>query len=159
MIDLSQMRALVIRPTLQKLAPAIPYSATAETLVLATGNWESEGYTKLAQIGGPAQGFWQIEPATEADCWTNFIDFRPTLRSIMFDILGGAGPNPNALIINLAYACAIVRVKYDRAPKPLPDPVNAQSLAAYYKMFYNTSQGAADVSLIIPAFAQALQAA
>jgi hypothetical protein len=152
MIDLSQLRLLVIRPTLYSLASGgISYSLAAENLILGTGLHESN-YQYLAQIDGPALGFWQMEPATFMDCWTNYINYRVPLRMAMLGLCGSVYPEPQALVTNLALACAMARVKYARSPEPLPDAEDAGAQSAYYKQWYNSSEGAATMAQVLPAF-------
>jgi hypothetical protein len=158
-IDLSQLRLLVVRPTLQRLAAgAITPSLAAENLVLGTGLHESQ-YTYLAQVGGgPALGFWQMEPATFADCWANYIAFRTPLRMALVGLCGGSQPAAEDMVTNLALACAMCRVRYARSPQALPDAADAGALAAYWKLVYNTPAGAGVALQVIPAFQQAIAA-
>lgn len=160
MIDLSQLRLLIVRPTLQGLvAGGVGYSLAAENLLLGTGQHESQGYTYLAQVGGgPALGFWQMEPATFEDCWTNFIRFRSPLLAA---VLALVPPRPCVaadLVGNLPLACAMARIRYARAPDPLPDATDVQGLAAYWKAHYNTPLGAGTVAQVLPAFQSAIAA-
>ena len=65
-----------------KLLNAFVPGAEAEyAAVLLTGSGtaavESRMGTYLRQIGGPALGIWQVEPATHLDCWDNWLDYRP----------------------------------------------------------------------------------
>lgn len=160
MIDLTQLRTLIIRPTLLALAAGgIPYSLAAENLVLGTGAHESQ-YYYLSQVGeGPALGFWQMEPATFSDCWNNFIDFRPALRAALLDLCaGGRSPSADEMVGNLPLACAMARVRYARAPEPLPDAADAAGLAAYWKSIYNTAAGAGVVAQVLTSFQSAIAA-
>ena len=52
------------------------YSEDAESLVYRTGMAES-GYRHLAQVKGPAIGFFQEEPDTINDTINNYLKFRP----------------------------------------------------------------------------------
>ena len=79
----SQTLALVIRPALEKLSL---WSLSAEELVRGTAIVES-GLTYLKQHGdGPALSFWQVEPATHDDLYTNFLNFRPELGSKLMQL-------------------------------------------------------------------------
>jgi hypothetical protein len=138
--------------------PAIPYSLAAENLLIGTALHESEQFTYLAQIGGPALGFWQMEPATFDDCWQNFITSRPVLQTALLAIAGGNQPQAAALITNLALSCAMARVKYARSPLPLPAADDAQGMAEIYKSVYNSAAGAASVAQVLPSFQTAIQA-
>lgn len=160
MIDLAQLRTLVIRPTLQRLVSGgVGYSLAAETLVLGTGLHESGNYQYLAQVGGgPALGFWQMEPATFTDCWVNFINYRTPLAQVLNALRPPLPLDPRELVTNLALACAMCRVRYARAADPLPEATDAQGLAAYWKAHYNTPLGAGSAAQVLPAFQSACAA-
>ena len=49
------------------------HSDSAEELLMLTCAVESQLGTYLKQIKGPARGIFQMEPATERDCWVNFL--------------------------------------------------------------------------------------
>lgn len=70
-MTVSQFYELVLRPTLQHLAPLIPYSVAAEALVLATAVAESRLDALRQMGGGPALGVHQMEPTTHNDIWDN----------------------------------------------------------------------------------------
>ena len=73
----------VIAPALEKIGL---WSRAAEELVLGTAIIES-GLTYLKQHGdGPALGLWQVEPATHDDLYTNFLNYRPELGSILMEL-------------------------------------------------------------------------
>lgn len=153
MIDLTQLRLLVVRPTLQHLAQAgVPYTLAAENLIIGTAMWESQGFRYLAQVDGPALGFWQMEPATFDDLWNNFISGRSALRATMIEIAGGSLPPAQALVANLALGCAMARLQYYRSPRPIVEGMDAQAMAALYKAVYNTPRGAADIARVIGSF-------
>ena len=77
-LDVVQLRREVLRPTLRYLEL---WSPAAENLVIGTAAHESGGCRYLTQIGGPALGLYQIEPATHDDLWTNFLAYRVELRA------------------------------------------------------------------------------
>ena len=67
MIDHKQFRELIIRPSLM---PLDLYSEDAEELLIGICAHESKGGTYLMQKdGGPAAGFFQMEPETYTDLW------------------------------------------------------------------------------------------
>ena len=138
MIDPRQLCDLVIRPTLQALDL---WSPAAEALVLGTAIHESR-LICLRQIGGgPALGLYQIEPATHADLCRNYLNNRPALKERVAAFLAPS-PAPDAqLATNLAYATAICRLLYFRAPALLPAAGDIDGLAAYWKAHYNTPAG------------------
>lgn len=154
-VNLAQLDSYIIRPVLA--AFSAPWqSEAARILLLGTAIHESNAGADLVQEGGgPALGVWQMEPFTHDDCWQNFLNFQPGLAAVVqrFQVPdAGAGQ----LVYNLAYACAMARVKYIRAAPPLPQPQDFESLADYYKRFYNSTEGAAVVNqALIACFAQA----
>jgi hypothetical protein len=145
---LTQLRMLVIIPTLGFLGVDSP---AARTLVLGTAAHESQGRYIQQLGGGPALGFWQIEPATEQDLLANFI---PGSR---FDLpltrlrTTASFSQDGDLAGNLFYGCALCRLIYYRDPEPLP--ADLPGLAAYWKRVYNTPLGAGTVDEWLSDFA------
>ncbi len=131
-----QLRDLVIRPTLQRLAL---WSDAAEELVLGTAIQES-GLQYLQQLGGgPARGLWQMERATHDDIWQNFLHFRTKLG---LNVLGPyTRPDHTRLAWDLAYACAMCRIAYLRCPDALPAAGDINGQAVFWKRWYNTPLG------------------
>lgn len=127
----------VIAPTLRRIGL---YSDSALNLVAGTGLVESS-YTHRKQLGnGPAQGYWQMEPVTENDCWDHFLDYRPALAAAIRALV--VGPlTPTAMRDNDEYAAAMCRVKYLRAPAALPVATDPEALCKYWKLYYNTPLG------------------
>ncbi|MXV44301.1 hypothetical protein GS501_04475 [Saccharibacter sp. 17.LH.SD] len=156
-LDLSQLKAEIVRPTLKAIGL---WSLAAENLLTGTALVESGG-VYLRQLGsGPALGLWQMEPFTHDDCWQNFLKF-PAHHSLADAILAmqSHDQTPSGqLVSNLRYACAMARVKYLRAPAPLPSAQDAIDLSSYHKRWYNTQGGAADEVANIPHFADAIRA-
>ena len=74
MLSAIHLQDWVIAPALDKIGL---WSRSAEKLVLGTVIVES-GLTWLRQWGdGPALGLWQVEPSTQNDLYTNFLNYRP----------------------------------------------------------------------------------
>jgi hypothetical protein len=153
------VRTQIIRQALQPLSVTTPkgtiqlWDPSAENLVLVTGAHESN-YEFTQQIGGgPALGFFQMEPETHDDCWTNFLNFHPDLSSQIENItLNGAAPHADELVSNAQYAAAMCRVKYLRSPLPLPGANDANGMWSIYKAVYNTVDGAANQSQFMNAW-------
>jgi hypothetical protein len=144
-LDVAQFRDLIVRPTLGKIGLA---SDAAERLIMGTAAHES-GFHFLAQIGGPALGLFQIEPATHADLWNTFLIGPPKPLAVAVGGLAAHGQPflwlndaHDQLASNLAYATAICRCLYYRISAPLPDADDLPGLAAYWKRYYNTPLGA-----------------
>ena len=139
MIPLSQIRDLVVRPALQAINAWTP---AAEILVIGTGLQES-GYAALAQDGGPALGFWLMEPATATDIWDNYLAYQNPLSLRITALVAEEQDKIAQLTWNLQYGAAMCRIKYLRAPDPLPAAADLEGMAAIYKKIYNSPQGAA----------------
>jgi hypothetical protein len=138
---LADFRLRVVRPTLQHLDGLVPYSLAAENLLVGTAAHES-GLAALAQRGGgPALGVFQVEPATHQDLRDNFLRQRPEL-ALRVDELAAPRPSLVAqLVTNLAYASAIARLVYFRAPEKMPAAEDEEGLALLWKRRFNTPAG------------------
>lgn len=148
MITPSQLRDLIAHPVLQFLDGAqcaIPFRTEALQLLMGTAMQESQCGTYLHQLNGPALGVWQMEPATEKDIWTNFLDFHPSMRMAVSKLIVPGTDRTGQLVGNLYYGAAMARVRYARAPEPLPAPGDIAAQAAYYVKNYNAG-GAATVA-------------
>ncbi|MEW6655153.1 MAG: hypothetical protein AB1394_17025 [Bacteroidota bacterium] len=139
MIDVIQLKNNVIVPVLEKLEL---YSESAVNLLLGTCAQESKLGTYLVQIKGPALGFYQMEPATYADLWTNYLDNRPYMRKKILEICGYCDkPSPERMIDDLRLSTIMSRIHYLRVPKPLPAANDIEGLGLYWKIYYNTKNG------------------
>lgn len=150
-ISVDQLKRYVVTPTLHKIHL---WSPSAENLLLGTAAQETHLGTYLAQLEGSALGIYQIEPTTLRDVWLNYIVHRPGLCSMIQNMLEYKplgytfeefcfGPEfPTPLIYNLQYSTAIARLIYQRVPTLLPDADDIEGLAKYWKMHFNTPQGA-----------------
>ena len=151
---ISSIKHEIIAPTLKEIGM---YSDTALNLVTGTGLVES-GYRVTVQSGGgPALGWFQMEPETHDDIWRNYLRYRPELARAVSALCHDENPSASLLKSNPAYAAAMCRVEYLRVPAPLP-PNNAQSLSLYHKRYYNTMQGKADATKNIPLFQASIDA-
>ena len=105
----SQILSLVIRPSLSKINL---WSPSAEELVLGTAIVESD-LTYLRQWGdGPALGLWQVEPSTQSDLYTNFLNYRPELGSQLMELRAPNLSMDENLATNLMYGAAVCRLCY-----------------------------------------------
>ena len=110
----SQILSMVIRPALSKINL---WSPSAEELVLGTAIVES-GLTYIRQWGdGPALGLWQVEPSTQNDLDTNFLNYRPELGSQLMELRAPNLSMDENLATNLMYGAAVCRLCYYRKPK------------------------------------------
>ena len=137
--DIGQLTALVIVPTLKYLNPEIPFSNSAVKLLQMTLAHESNCGQYIAQLGGPALGIYQMEPATEMDIERNFLAYREDLQYKVDQT--GHCVNKISSLLNPVYATAMARVHYYRDKKALPDDLI--ELSNYAKRVWNTEEGKA----------------
>jgi hypothetical protein len=135
----------VINPVLTALDLDRDLSAATE-LLLGTALQES-GLVHRVQLGGPARGLFQTEPNTHDDIWANFLRFRAALAEKVGKFIDGKAPNSQFLTDNDLYAAAMTRVHYFRMGQfvgktPIPERGDIPAMAAYWKKFYNSEQGA-----------------
>ncbi len=135
MVDINQILELVIRPALQITGL---HSLSAERLMLFTGMVES-GYTRIAQIKGPALGVFQVEPRTHEDIkkWLNRTDNRRLKESVLAASYMEILPDEKPLIWNMRYGCLIARILYYRYTEPLPDADDAENMSRYHFRYFN----------------------
>ena len=109
---------------------------------------ESMNFKYRRQIGGgPARGFYQMEPATHDDIWNNYLKYHSKLAKKVEKMLSSAGANKIAeLENNDRYATAMARVHYLRVSEPLPAAGDTKAQAEYWKEHYNTPLGKGKVS-------------
>ena len=134
MNDLAQIRDNFIIPALTTINHAEP---AAIRLVLGTGLIESNYEFLTQQGGGPALGYWQMEPATCNYLWDGFMPKHPTLLAAMTALLGAGNDRINQLVLDSPYAAAMCRVKYLSIPAPLPSVDDLGGMAAYWLKYYN----------------------
>jgi|TARA_B100001094_G_scaffold102571_2_gene98711 hypothetical protein len=136
---LEQMKRLVD----SVLKRADLYSPEAAELVFLTGLVESK-YKYIYQIGGPARGYFQVEPFTAWDICINYLSFRRSTAVRYAKVLNLEEEvlmHPTEELMeemledNIALGILLCRLKYYRVPHPLPTDVDG--MAAYWKQFYN----------------------
>lgn len=133
-----QFRTCIVEPTLKYLDL---YSPAAVELLMGTAAQESHLGTYLVQVGGPARGIYQMEPATHRDIWANFLTYNGPLRDKVDQLMVSFPLAIDSLEGNLYYATAMARLVYYRDSKPLPKAGDLDGLAAYWKRVYNTKLG------------------
>jgi len=139
----------IIYPVLEHMAEKLQLplnSVAARKLILATAAQESHCGDYFKQIKGPAMGIFQVEPATEEDLFTNFLDGREDFLEVIMSFQSEAGAEDNDLISalgNTFYQAAITRAQYYRFPAALPEANDFEGTWEYYKKYWNTDLGAA----------------
>lgn len=165
MIDLTQFRDLIVRPTLAYLDM---YSQAAENLLVGTALVESR-LRYLKQVGGgPALGVYQVEPATHRDLYENWLVHRREIQHKVIKLASTEGTftlgkehkyiaaaSDTELIGNLPYATAVARLIYRRKPSALPPADDIPALGGYWKQHYNTPEGKGTVEKFVAAYSDA----
>jgi hypothetical protein len=140
-IAAADFRQFVITPALAALAPAgIPVAKTAADLLIATAAIETDLGTWLSQVGGPALGVFQIEPAT----LTGLLALLSPAEAKALASVSTAQTPLTQVEGNMIYAAAVCRLYYWHDPMPLPANTVA-GLWSMYKAVWNTPAGAATI--------------
>jgi hypothetical protein len=143
MLAATLLLSMVIRPALSKINL---WSPSAEELVLGTAIVESD-LTYLRQHNdGPALGLWQVEPSTQNDLYTNFLQYRPELGSALMELRAPNLSKDENLATNLMYGAAVCRLCYYRKAEALPEAGDIEGQAAFWKQHYNTPLGKGTVT-------------
>ena len=116
-------------------------SEDARSLIYRTGKAESNYKTLLQYGGGPALGFFQMEPNTALDIWDNYVMYRPKNRDKLYALGFDEGALEFCLLSNLGLQAAFCRLHYRRVPSALPKLDNLTAQAKYWKKYYNTHLG------------------
>ena len=119
----------------------------ALALVWAIGQAES-GYRREHQVGGPALGYWQMEPATAYDVMAWAHRRRPGQARLLTEMMHGR-PLIQALSNLPMFGALMCRVFFLRIPEPLPNWDNLTGIAQYWKDYYNTRDGAGTIQSFI----------
>ncbi len=117
------------------------YSLEAVDLIYTTGMAET-GYRHLKQMGGgPAIGFWQVEPATLIDILDNYVKYRPKLLEGLKSLGYSRNDIETRVMSNIALQAVFCRLKYKRDRYALPKSNDLEAQAKYWKRVYNTHLG------------------
>lgn len=106
----------------------LPVNQNVVDLLLETCAVESDFSKYDKQIGGPAMGWWQMEPDTLNDIRINYIKYRPELHRFL-----------EGNLLDAEFAVIMARIHYMRVKAPVPD--TRLERAKYWKKYYNTVQG------------------
>ena len=150
MINPAQFRHEIVRPALKA---ADMWSEAAENLVLGTAVQESILAWVKQRGAGPALGFYQMEPATADDICRRYLSTRSELAVRLAKATWPHCRTPTAyshldakdiarlLVEDLRFATIMCRLRYWMMPAPLPAANDIDSLAQYWKRYYNTVLG------------------
>lgn len=159
MMNLSQIKGLVIRPSLA----SIGLDTDARVNIVTGIGLTESGYRVLEQSGGgPALGPWQMERATHDDLTGRYLSSTPAhaaLGALVARLTAPGMDRFGQLAGNLYYGAAMCAVKLLPAPASLPDADDAAGMCAYWKQWYNTAGGKGAVTQDrITLFEQAIRA-
>ena len=146
------------------------YSDEAFLLVFLTGLQESK-YDYIKQWKGCALGWFQIEPDTHTDLFSNYLFSRHDLLTKVLLLTKYSSEISNTfnkkqyckdfindkkylnleaeLITNLEYQVAVCRLVYYRKPFKLSAIKGVESAANIWKQYYNTNLGKGETSEFI----------
>ncbi len=147
MLNIGQLRKLVIQPSLQALRL---YSIEAEQLLVGTALVES-GLSFMAQVPNPiAKSIWMIEQPTYTSLRINLSANKDLAQRALDFLWMDAFPTSHEYLTgNLYAACMFARLKYASIKKPLPPVDDAEKMARYWAMYYNTRNLDSDVARFI----------
>lgn len=136
-LDINQLVTYIICPVLKQVGI---YSPEGEQLVLGTGAKES-GFKYIHQIGGgPALGFYQMEPATYWNLWNQYLLNKPELRKLILSVCKYSTiPSEDFLMHDLRLATIMCRVRYMWINSPIPAFNDIDGQAKYWAKYYNAN--------------------
>ena len=120
----------------------LPCNSNVTALLLETAAVESDFGNNMKQFhGGPARGWFQMEPDTAHDIIINYIKYRPHLGKWA---AMAEGKDLSKLLLRDDFSIAMARIHYMRVKEPVPDTRIAR--ARYWKKYYNTYRGKGTVA-------------
>jgi len=119
------------------------WSERAEELMMFTGVVETGLLDEnVVQIGGgPARGYFQMEPWVCTDLVNDRLVNNPTRRQNMLDNLEGS--YEECLRDDIVFMVLACRYFYMEVPEPLPAASDVTAIYRYYKKYWNTEAGKA----------------
>jgi len=117
------------------------WSERAEELLLMTGVAESALKHVVQANGGPARGYFQMEPWVCVDLINNRLMNNPKRRGNLLDNL--VGTEAQALKDDIVFMVLSCRYFYMEVPEALPDHRDRKAIYRYYKKYWNTEAGKA----------------
>ena len=119
------------------------WSANAEELLVAIAAHESAACKYIYQMNdGPARGIFQQEKLSHDEIFTILFPTRQALRYKVMDACNFlANPSYESLASNTGWAIIACRLHFLRFKDPIPDASDIESIANYWKKYWNTSAG------------------
>ena len=113
-------------------------SKSAVNLLMMIAAHESGGFSYVKQVGGPALGLFQMEPASFFDTVRYMRERKDRFSNILSNELV-----PEYMAFYGPLAAAMARVYLMRFPEPIPAHDDIDGLARYAKKYWNTEKGKA----------------
>jgi hypothetical protein len=127
-------------------------SPEAIELLMMTAAQESFCGRYVQQQGcGVALGIFQMEPATYRDLFDNYLIYNGKLKARIDAHFYGINSDNFHINLrgNIPYQIVLSRLQYRRFPTSIPSVDDELALARYYKRFWNTELGDAQVKTVI----------
>ncbi len=142
-MNAQDLKDYIVQPTLHAISNFIPFSLSAENLLLGTAAQESQFYylDQTTSGPGPAYGIYQMECETHNShlAWLKQKpEFWKLVREYQIEYLD----NCLEMAGNLYYATIMTRIHYWRVSERLPASRDILAMAKYWKKYYNTFHGA-----------------
>ncbi len=134
----------VVEPALKELSRITKRSFDSKDavhLLVGTALQESLLIHRRQIGGGPARGFFQMEPSTHDDIFKNYLAFRKSLKQAVESFQWPFFSSSFQLQYNDRYAAVMARVHYARVPASIPSFSDVKAMANYWKTYYNTPLG------------------
>jgi len=147
---LADIKYQIVTPVVEALN--LPGDTVARIqLSTGIGNRESGYRTRVQGNGGPARGYWQVEPATHDDLWKSYLPAHPELQAVLLQYLPARFDGQpigayDALVESDEYCAGIATLLIRRSPYSLPARDDAAAQCRGWKQIYNTQFGAGVVN-------------
>lgn len=141
-MNAQDVKDYIITPTLYNISAFIPFTPSAENLLLGTAAQES-GFYYLDQTipgPGPAYGIFQMECETH-NSHLAWLKQKPEFWSLVKEYQIQYLNNCLEMVGNLYYATIMARIHYWRVSEALPPAHDVELMAKYWKKYYNTHLG------------------
>ena len=137
-IDKNHLRSLIS----DVLKTVNLYSESAVELLMLTAAVESNLGSYLVQQKGPAQGIFQMEPATRRDIFTRFSKNRKELMAVCKRYFPVNEEDHDIFARgSIPFQIVMTRIYYLEKPGSIPNANDVAGLAEYWKKHYNTYLG------------------
>lgn len=116
----------------------LPYTPYMVNQILGTAAVETDFFSVLHQVDGPALGYFQCEPATRKDILDNYLKYNTRLRKRIEDAFGSLEVTDEFFTLNIPLQIIFCYLHYSRYGAWGND---IYGYAAAWKRVYNTYKG------------------